>query len=78
MDEAEEDVLAYFDCPARHRIKLDSTDTLERRNGEVKRRGKVVGMFPCEASVLCPVGAVPLERRVTTHDRCSTGTCRST
>jgi transposase-like protein len=38
MDEAEVDVLAYMDFPAAHRTKRHSTNSLERLNGEVKRR----------------------------------------
>ena len=54
MDEAETDVLAYFAFPAPHRVKLHSTNTLERLNKEVKRRANVVGrgIFPNEASIL--------------------------
>jgi transposase-like protein len=36
LDEAETDVLAYTSFPAAHRAKLHST--LERVNGEIKRR----------------------------------------
>ncbi|EPR9735064.1 IS256-like element ISEae1 family transposase, partial [Enterobacter bugandensis] len=36
MDEAEEDVLAYFGFPKAHRVKIHSTNTLERLNKEVK------------------------------------------
>lgn len=42
MDEAEEDVLAYFGFPKAHRVKIHSTNTLERLNKEVKRRADVV------------------------------------
>jgi hypothetical protein len=38
MDEAEPDVLAYIGFPADHRVKLHSTNPLERVNGEIKRR----------------------------------------
>lgn len=41
MDEAEADVLAYFSFPKAHRVKIHSTNTLERLNKEVKRRADV-------------------------------------
>jgi len=37
MDDAEADVLAYMGFPAQHRVKLHSTNPLERLNGEIKR-----------------------------------------
>ena len=46
MDQAEPDVLAYMSFPPQHRVKLHSTNPLERLNGEIKRRTEVVGIFP--------------------------------
>jgi len=62
MDDAEADVLAYMGFPAQHRVKLHSTNPLERLNGEIKRRSEVVGIFPNEAAVTRLIGALLLEQ----------------
>lgn len=62
MDESEADVLAYMTFPLQHRVKLHSTNPLERLNGEIKRRTEVVGIFPNEAAITRLVGAILLEQ----------------
>jgi putative transposase len=58
MDEAKSEVLAFASFPRPHWTKIWSTNPLERLNKEVKRRARVVGIFPTEASVIRLVGAV--------------------
>ncbi len=62
MDDAEHDVLAYRRFPAGHHRQLHSTNPLERLNGEVKKRTRVVGIFPNEAAIIRLVGAILLEQ----------------
>ena len=62
LDEAESDVLAYMSFPAAHRVKLHSTNPLERVNGEIKRRTEVVGIFPNEDAITRLIGVILLEQ----------------
>ena len=61
MNNAEDDVLAFMDFPKEHWPQLASTNTLERLNKEIKRRSRVVGIFPNDAAIIRLVGALMLE-----------------
>jgi len=52
LEQAEEDVLAFYGFPAEHWRKLRSTNPLERFNREIGRRTDVVGIFPDDASLI--------------------------
>ena len=58
MAGAKAEVLAFAAFPRAHWQKIWSTNPLERINKEIKRRSRVVGIFPNEASAIRLVGAI--------------------
>jgi putative transposase len=60
-----EETLTYFRLPYPHHRNLKSTNMLERFNEEIKRRTRVVRIFPNEASCLRLVRALAVEQ----HER---------
>ncbi len=62
MDSAEDDVLAFMTFPKENWPQLASTNPLERVNKEIKRRARVVEIFPNDAAVIRLIGAMMAEQ----------------
>lgn len=62
MAEAEPDALAYLDFPASHWKRLRTNNLQERTNRELKRRSRVVQVFPSIASLDRLAGAILAEQ----------------
>ena len=52
---------SVFDFPLEHRRTIRTTNSLERINKEIRRRTRVVGVFPNEASCLRLISAMLME-----------------
>lgn len=61
LEDAEADALAYLDFPEEHHLRLRTNNIQERANEEVKRRTKVVGVFPSVESMMRLVGSVLID-----------------
>ena len=61
LDEHGEEILTVYALPAPHRRKMRSTNMLERFNQELKRRTRVVRIFPDDGSCLRLVSALSME-----------------
>ncbi len=62
LEDAAEDVLAHMHFPREHRRRLHSTNPIERLHKEVKRRTRVVGIFPTTDSLMRMVGTLLAEQ----------------
>jgi putative transposase len=62
LEDAEEDLVAFYGFPREHWPKLRSTNPLERVNKEIGRRSDVVGIFPNDEAVIRLVGSLLIEQ----------------
>lgn len=58
LEEAEADALSYLDFPYAHHKRLRTNNVQERANRELKRRSRVVQIFPSRTSLIRMLGAV--------------------
>lgn len=69
LEDHGEEILSVFQLPQAHRRKLRSTNMLERYNQELKRRTKVIRIFPDRDSCLRLVTALAMETSEEWMDR---------
>ena len=62
LKEAFEDVMAVMNLPEKYRKRLRTTNSIERLNQEVRRRDRVIRIYPNEASVIRLLGSVFIEQ----------------
>jgi transposase-like protein len=58
LRDAEADMMTYLHYPAVHQQRIRTTNIVERLNREIKRRSKVVSVFPDQESALRLIGSV--------------------
>jgi len=57
-----DDVLSYLHYPQSHRVRISSTNPIERLNLEIRRRTRVVGIFPHAGACLRLIGMLLVEK----------------
>jgi len=62
LDDAREEVLAYTHFPLAHWRKIRTNNPMENLNSQIKRRSRVVGIFPNRGSIIRLLGTVLLEQ----------------
>lgn len=62
LEEGFDDATAILALPAACRIRTRTTNAVERLNGELRRRERVIRIFPNRASVLRLFGALLIEQ----------------
>lgn len=61
LDAGFEDAIQYHSHPVGHHVKIRTTNMLERLNREIRRREKVIQIFPNDQSAIRLIGAVLMD-----------------
>jgi putative transposase len=69
LDEAFSDIMTVLSLPPRYRRRLRTTNNIERLNEEIRRRERVIRIFPNQASITRLIGALLLDH----HERWISG-----
>lgn len=62
LEEGFEDVMSVMNLPEKYRKRLRTTNSIERLNQEIRRRDRVIRIYPNEASVIRLLGSVLIEQ----------------
>jgi putative transposase len=62
IDEEIESCFSVYHLPVMHRLKMKSTNMIERLNQELKRRSRVIRIFPNESSCIRVLGTLCMEQ----------------
>lgn len=58
LDEGFEDSITIMALPSKYRIPLRTSNIIERENREIRRREKVIQIFPNTESIIRLIGAI--------------------
>jgi transposase-like protein len=72
LDDGFEDAMAVMALPSKYRKVLRTTNLVERENKEIRRREKVISIFPNEESAVRLITAVLMDRHETWQSRSRT------
>ena len=61
LEQGFDDVMAVMNLPIKYRKRLRTSNSIERLNQEIRRRERVIRIFPNEASLLRLIGALLIE-----------------
>lgn len=67
LEEGFDDVMAVMHLPEKYRTRLRTSNRIERLNEEIRRRERVIRIFPNEASAIRLIGALLIEQ----DEKCS-------